>query len=485
MSGYTDVNAVNYRSGLSYNVQYQGDFYGRGQPQQRGYPPRQDYPPQRRSSQQSQPQSDRNKSRRRKGGRGLGIVLRVLIIIIFIAILIIPSLRDQFFLYLEAGLDHYNEIPASAEFILERKLSIESDEPIDYTLYIPKPGDVEIDEIMVQEVVSIETTPRYTQGTGDFKDRMVWQGHLNPGGSEEIVITYEMKTKSIEWDNIGYKSSGTIGDIPNRIQDGHDKSLFLNDAWPVKDYNDDPGVDSDGDGILDERDVDDDNDGRVDKYRIEPSNPEIQNLLDEILSWAGISNSGPSPDLNVWHVTNAIYQYLRSSDDKVKYPSEEEAYYDNVAYGGNPKWATGCFDDRRGDCDDQSILYISLCRAAGIPGWLEIGALYNYWTFEWEGHGWANIYIPLDDGGFNTPMIDVVNSLYLVRDPNRFSEWTDDGIPGRFGTGADQFDWEPSSLEQHYIAWQYTYTGSAPSISTGEDFKSLFWEAHPSSKVYF
>jgi hypothetical protein len=397
----------------------------------------------------------------------------------------IQPLRERFFMYLEAGLDHYNEIPESAEFILERRLSIETDQPIDYSLYIPKPGDVEIDDIMVQEVVSIETTPRFTQGTGDFSDRMVWQGSLGPGGTEEIVITYNIKTKSIEWDNIGYKTSGKVSDIPNRIQNGYDKNLFLRDAWPVRDYNDDPNVDSDNDGIMDERDVDDDNDGKIDKYRIEPSNPEIQDLLNDILSWADISNSGPSSDLNVWQVTDAIYRYLRTSENKVNYPTEEEAYYDNINYGGNPKWATGCFDDRRGDCDDQSILYISLCRAAGIPAWLQIGALYNFWTSEWEGHGWANIYVPLDDSEYNTPMVDVVNNLYKKRDPNRFSEWIDDGIPGRFGTGQYQYEWEPSTLEQHYIAWSYTYSGSPPSISTGEEFKSLFYEAHPSSKVYY
>jgi hypothetical protein len=388
-------------------------------------------------------------------------------------------------MYLENGLDHYNEIPASAEFILERSFTIETDEPIDYTLYIPKPEDVEIDNIMVQEVVSLETTPRFTPGTGDFEDRMIWQDHLNPGGSDKIVITYNIKTKSIEWDNIGYKTSGKISDIPNRIQEGYDKNLFLRDAWPVEDYNDEPGIDSDNDGIEDEKDVDDDNDGKVDKYRIEPSNPDIQALLDEILDWAGISKSGPSPDLNVWYVTNAIFNYLRYSDNKVRYPTEEEAYYDNLAYDHKPKWATGCYEDRRGDCDDQSILYISLCRAAGIPGWLQIGALYNFWTEEWEGHGWANIYVPLDDGGYNTPMVDVVNDLYLVRDPHRFSEWIDDGVPGRFGTGDDQYTWEPSTLENHYMAWKYTYSGSQPSIQTSEDFNSVFYEAHPSSKVYY
>ncbi len=32
---------------------------------------------------------------------------------------------------------------------------------------------------------------------------------------------------------------------------------------------------------------------------------------------------------------------------------------------------------RVGDCDDQSNLFLGLIRAAGVPGWLQLGALYN------------------------------------------------------------------------------------------------------------
>ncbi len=477
MSEFSRSNATYYRNGLSYNAQYPRDNYGRGYPEQYQRPNR---PAQRQSN------YDRDSSRRkRKGGSGLGIVFRIIIIILFIAVLMIEPLRDQFFMYLQAGLDHYNEIPESSEFILERRMAIETDQPIDYTLYLPLPEDVEIKDVLVQEVVNLESTPNYRRGEGDFRDRMMWEGTLRSGGSQEIVVKYHMKATSIIWDNIGYNSVGTISDIPNRIQYGYDKQPFLDDVWPVKDYNDSPGVDSDGDGIEDERDVDDDNNGIPDKYRIEPSNQEINDLLDDILNWADVSSSGVSSDLNVWEVTDAIYRYLRTSSNKVKYPTPEEAQADNYAYGGNPKWATACFDDRRGDCDDQSILFISLCRAAGIPAWLEIGALYNFWTHEWEGHGWANFYVPMKNGGYEVPMVDVVNSLFLVRDTNRFSEWMDDGVRGHFGADGDPNAWEGSNLEKHYIAWQYTYTGSPPQISTEEDYKDLFFEAHPSEKVYY
>ncbi|MCK5561581.1 MAG: hypothetical protein KAJ51_13345, partial [Thermoplasmata archaeon] len=120
-------NATYYRGGLSYSFQYPRDnYYNRGYPEQHQRPARQA---------PRQNGYNRSSSRRKsKGGSGLGILIRIIIIILFIAVLMIEPLRNQFFRYLEAGLDHYNEIPESSEFILERRLSIETDQPIDYTL---------------------------------------------------------------------------------------------------------------------------------------------------------------------------------------------------------------------------------------------------------------------------------------------------------------------------------------------------------------
>jgi hypothetical protein len=353
------------------------------------------------------------------------------------------------------------------EIILKRTMSIETSRPIDYTYNLSLPEDKIINDITVQNVVSIDTTPAHAVDDTGSQPQMRWEGHLDGGNSLDIEIKYHIKTNEIIWD-IDRDTSGTISDIPTIIHNGYDKNLFLRDAWPVKDYNDDPGVDSDSDGITDEQDVDDDNDGKVDKYRIEPSNPEIQDLLDDILIWAGISNSGLTSDLNVWNVADAIYRYLRTSENKIEYPTSAESQSDYYTYGGLPKWATACFDDKRGDCDDQSILFISLCRAAGIPAWMESGFLYNGLRGDIDGHGWANILVPLKNSGFKTPEVDVAGSQFFARNAGRFTEWIDDCIPGKFGTGTDQHSWLPGSLEEHYISWRYTYTGSPPSIQTSE-----------------
>jgi hypothetical protein len=66
--------------------------------------------------------------------------------------------------------------------------------------------------------------------------------------------------------------------------------------------------------------------------------------------------------------------------------------------------------ETRGDCDDQAILLISLCRIIGIPAYLQIGSIYspevdNETSTGWNGHveniqnrigwhGWAMVYIP-------------------------------------------------------------------------------------------
>ena len=361
-----------------------------------------------------------------------------------------------------------------AEIILKRTFSLDTTAAIDYTLHLPLPEDKIIDDVTVQKVVSVESDPKYTVDNSRSQPHMLWEDHLDGGKSQDFQIEYHIKTNEMVWD-ISHETSGTVGDIPIVIHDGNDKNQFLTDAWPVEDYNDDPGIDSDGDGIDDERDVDDNNDGVVDKYRIEPSNPEIQDLLDVILNWAGVSDSGPSSDLNVWRVTDAIYRYLRSSEG-VTYSTSAQAQSDYLTYGSLPKWATACYNDGHGDCDDQSILFISLCRAAGVPAWMEFGFLYNNQKEEFGGHGWASVFVPMANGDSKTPEVDVAGSQFFTRNMGKFSEWTDDCKPGQFGTGSEQYTWQSGSLEEHYMIWFYTYSGATPSISTSEDIELVKFE---------
>jgi transglutaminase-like putative cysteine protease len=83
----------------------------------------------------------------------------------------------------------------------------------------------------------------------------------------------------------------------------------------------------------------------------------------------------------------------------------------NVEYGSIdvPRFPNETVLGRTGDCDDQANLLIGLCRAAGIPAYLQIGCIYmpvgsstsNYWEGLWTStltdigwHGWAVVYVP-------------------------------------------------------------------------------------------
>ena len=74
-----------------------------------------------------------------------------------------------------------------------------------------------------------------------------------------------------------------------------------------------------------------------------------------------------------------------------------------------PQYPSKTLEDQLGDCDDQSILLITLCRSLDIPAYLQVGIYIHPAIDEedtsWEGHlineadgvgghGWAMVYIP-------------------------------------------------------------------------------------------
>ena len=73
------------------------------------------------------------------------------------------------------------------------------------------------------------------------------------------------------------------------------------------------------------------------------------------------------------------------------------------------------------------------------------------------------VLIPLDDGTFIVPTVDVVNDQFLVRDPNRLTDWVDDGSGG--------------SLEDYYSSWSYSYYGSGGDVRIGDTYTSVKYKA--------
>ena len=87
-----------------------------------------------------------------------------------------------------------------------------------------------------------------------------------------------------------------------------------------------------------------------------------------------------------------------------------------------------------GDCDDFSILFSSIARAAGIPTWIELGKIPAFIDAssecdlrDWGGHAWINSLVPLKDGTQMVVFIDLANSYFMWMPPYRISDWVDDG----------------------------------------------------------
>lgn len=84
----------------------------------------------------------------------------------------------------------------------------------------------------------------------------------------------------------------------------------------------------------------------------------------------------------------------------------------NITYSSMevPRYPNETLKDRKGDCDDQSILLITMCRTLGIPAYLQVGCVLSdsikpQNVTVWEDHveihiegvgwhGWSVVYIP-------------------------------------------------------------------------------------------
>jgi hypothetical protein len=168
-------------------------------------------------------------------------------------------------------------------------------------------------------------------------------------------------------------------------------------------------------------------------------------------------------DTNVYVVLKDIYDWMTA----------------NVAYSttssGEPQGAAETLRTRVGDCDDQSILFCSLARAAGVPAWLQMGALYVNAEDSWGGHGWLQTYVPLASGSGEKVTIDVVNHDFMVYRPNRLVDFTDDGVAAHLNDYYYTFytTFDPSTYNggegPHYLEMYepLSYVESSKKVSAG------------------
>lgn len=285
--------------------------------------------------------------------------------------------------------------PEESEFKVKRVLTVSTTggSVAEYTVRASNPVNIPGDGSL-QNIVSFEKSPAQTSTLpkADGFDVLLWKDY-DFSGTTQIVLNYHVKAHSYQW-KIDTSSAANISAIDTAVA-----AQYNHDEWAIVDEFGAP-VDFDGDLLQD--------------CRINPSNPIISQLAKNLTAGKG----------NTYSAVKAIYEYIVNN---YAYPDQKQMEYDADRNWNLPKCPLVTMKDRYGDCDDQSLLFCSLCRAAGIPAWLELGALYDSVKESWVGHGWANVYIPMKDGSERVCTVDCVNQEFLFRDCFRYTDWIDTG----------------------------------------------------------
>ena len=172
------------------------------------------------------------------------------------------------------------------------------------------------------------------------------ESELKPGENISYTVTYYALSKPRLLPNITEEDSRTLGDIPEELNRSYFREGY---PWLVNDS-------------------------------------ELQDLAYNI-------TKGETKVLTI------VKNFIAWIRDNVMYTAHEIPMYPNETYTA-----------REGDCDDQAILFIALCRILGIPSYLQIGCIHmpttpptqnTYWEdhlttslkhIGW--HGWAIVYVP-------------------------------------------------------------------------------------------
>ena len=308
-------------------------------------------------------------------GRLYNFIRKSVILLILTGIVIAPQtqtlVNDSLNYWDEMNKPYYN-IPESIELTMVRNFTIylQDEGYSDYSLVISKPED---------RPTWPQQGENSWQSITDFKTNPDY--NVNEAGRMEWANRIEGQDR--DYIEIEYKvkintlrpdltpeDSGTVEDIP----EGYD--IYLQDEW-----------------------------------LIEPSSSDITNLSNQL------SNGTEG---NVIKILQNMYNYI--------------TYNYTYKQSSIPKSCDETMENMFGDCDDFSILFASIARAAGIPAWLELGRIPAFIDNragcdlrDWGGHAWVNTVVPLKEGGFAVVNIDLANSYFMWMPAYRISDWVDDG----------------------------------------------------------
>ena len=297
-----------------------------------------------------------------KGGKVLGALGIVAVIILAFLLVTSPGFQSM----IDSMFSMNRSYPEEVRTELIRELSIDANggEIINYKAEVPVPQEVYFEGELVQHVVSFSSDPAVSSIEVNGTEWLQWDGGALSGEqSFTATLGYEMVLRSHVW-NLDETDSLDIDDIPLTYTE-----TYLSEEW-----------------------------------LIDPDLPEVKVLSEQIV--------GQEED--VYLALKAIYDWMT---ENVEYPTFT---------GSSPQDPATTLQTMVGDCDDQSILFCSLARAANIPAWLQVGLLYDQSSGVWGGHAWVQTYIPTEDGGEEV-VIDTVNNEFLIWDPYRILEFTSDG----------------------------------------------------------
>ncbi len=288
----------------------------------------------------------------------------VAVILVVVLLLMLPPTQDLLKKFL---VDPFSpQYPEEVQMEIVRMLTLDANggEISSYTVDLPRPKSIVGDGAYLQKVDQLTVSPPYNHlwDNGTY-ETMVWEGE-DLQGTFTLTMTIEVTQRIKVWDLDG----GSVlekDELPQYYQDS-----YLGDQW-----------------------------------RIIVNDPEIQALQEDIVG----------DETNVYLIAKAIYDWIDENVD----------YYIWTGTDG-PLSSLQTLQERKGDCDDQSILFCALARSAGVPAWLQLGAVYSPGSGEMGGHAWVQMFMPTEDGGTNVT-IDLVNDKFLVWMPNLFCEYTDNG----------------------------------------------------------
>ena len=228
------------------------------------------------------------------------------------------------------------------------------------------------------------------------------------GSLSQLSTTYKAGNRMLTWrlDNIGGRYSYVQGNIFIDLKGTGTMNLFTNMGTSISEAS------SGQPGYLANEFADDSYDDT--RMMINPFHPEIKAIAEQVRQETGSNDT--------WTVAKALFIWLKSNTEYYHGP-ESDQYTQSAAE---------VLHSGKGDCDELSFLYISLCRAIGIPARFVEGYMAENNPDLYISHMWVEFYdgkwVPVEvatSGKVNVTNAAVNN--FGITLPNHIPIFVDDG----------------------------------------------------------